>query len=257
MPERKGRFMTRLWRVVAIFLLLIALLVGQSILTSRRQHEEQAVVETYSVARVLDSDLGNLVDKVKLALHTVATERERALARPRADDSADRAFIANVARQPARCPGDPGGGRRRPGGLPGRVAGHAGAGRRGPAVLRPPSRRVPLGHRDLTAAPRRAGGTHRGRHRPSRRVRGRAVRGRRHRAGRGRAARHDARRGRRRQPGRGEPSRGGSRDHRPPPAGGGRRGPRLLPRKSCGTSWRRARSPGPSTRRLPWTAWSA
>jgi len=88
--------MTRLWRVVAILLLLIALLVSQSILTSRGQHEEQAVVETYSVARVLESDLGNLVDKVKLALHTVATERERALARPRKDDSADRIFIADV-----------------------------------------------------------------------------------------------------------------------------------------------------------------
>ncbi len=82
--------------MVAILLLILALLVSQSILTSRRQHEEQAVVETYSVARVLESDLGNLVDKVKLALHTVATERERALARPREDDTADRTFIANV-----------------------------------------------------------------------------------------------------------------------------------------------------------------
>jgi hypothetical protein len=95
-PERKGRFMTRLWRVVAVLLLLLALLVSQSILTSRRQHEEQAVVETYSVARVLDSDLGNLVDKVKLALHAVATERERALYRPHGDEAADRSFIANV-----------------------------------------------------------------------------------------------------------------------------------------------------------------
>ena len=66
----------------------------QSIQTSRRQHEEQAVVETYSVARVLESDLANLVDKVRLALHTVAIERERRLAggartttRPRAPTS--------------------------------------------------------------------------------------------------------------------------------------------------------------------------
>ena len=41
-----GRFVARLWRVVASLLVLLSLLVAQSIYTSRRQHEEQAVVET-------------------------------------------------------------------------------------------------------------------------------------------------------------------------------------------------------------------
>lgn len=91
-----GRFVTRLWRVVAGLLVLLSLLIGQSIFTSRRQHEEQAVVETYSVARVLESDIAGLVDRVKLALHTVATERERELDGHGGADEAERAFIANV-----------------------------------------------------------------------------------------------------------------------------------------------------------------
>jgi len=90
-----GRFVTRLWRVVASLLVLLSLLVGQSIYTSRRQHEEQAVVETYSVARVLESDLANLVDKVRLAVHTVATEQERRLA-GRGDEQAVRSYIAGI-----------------------------------------------------------------------------------------------------------------------------------------------------------------
>ena len=94
--ERTSRFVTRLWRVVAGLLLLLALLVGQSILTSRHQHEEQAVVETYSVARVLESDLDGLVDKVKLGLLTVAMEHERRLASRQGDGLAERAYIANV-----------------------------------------------------------------------------------------------------------------------------------------------------------------
>jgi diguanylate cyclase (GGDEF)-like protein len=93
---REGRFVTRLWRVVASLLLLLALLIGQSIYTSRRQHEEQAVVETYSVARVLESDLANLVDKVKLAVHTVATEQERRLAGSGVDEQAVRSYIAGI-----------------------------------------------------------------------------------------------------------------------------------------------------------------
>ena len=95
-PLRTGRFVARLWRVVASLLLLMAILIGQSIYTSRRQHEEQAVVETYSVARVLESDLANLIDKVKLALHTVATEHERRLAGHALDDRAERAYIASI-----------------------------------------------------------------------------------------------------------------------------------------------------------------
>jgi diguanylate cyclase (GGDEF)-like protein len=92
----QASFVARLWRVVAGLLVLMSLLIGQSIYTSRQQHEEQAVVETFSVARVLVSDLGNLVEKVKVALHTVATEHERRLAGARADDAAARSFIANV-----------------------------------------------------------------------------------------------------------------------------------------------------------------
>ena len=91
-----GRFVARLWRVVASLLVLMALLIGQSIYTSRSQHEEQAVVETYSVARVLESDLANLVDKVKLALHTVATEQERRLAARVPEEQATRAYIASI-----------------------------------------------------------------------------------------------------------------------------------------------------------------
>ncbi len=91
-----GRFVARLWRVVAALLLLLALLIGQSIYTSRSQHEEQAVVETFSVARVLESDLANLVDKVRLALHTVATEQERRLAGRGTDEQAARAYIAAI-----------------------------------------------------------------------------------------------------------------------------------------------------------------
>ena len=91
-----GRFVARLWRAVASLLVLMALLIGQSIYTSRVQHEEQAVVETYSVARVLESDLANLVDKVKLALHTVATEQERRLAARVPEEQATRAYIASI-----------------------------------------------------------------------------------------------------------------------------------------------------------------
>ena len=91
-----GRFVARLWRVVASLLVLLSLLVAQSIYTSRRQHEEQAVVETYSVARVLESDLANLVDKVRLAVHTVATEQERLLAGRNTDEQAVRSYIAGI-----------------------------------------------------------------------------------------------------------------------------------------------------------------
>ncbi|MCM2328684.1 MAG: sensor domain-containing diguanylate cyclase [Lysobacter sp.] len=91
-----GRFVTRLWRVVGAMLLLLSLLIAQSIQTSRSQHEERAVVEAYSVARVLESDIANLVDKVRIALHTVAVERERRLAGGAGDDEATRAYIANL-----------------------------------------------------------------------------------------------------------------------------------------------------------------
>jgi diguanylate cyclase (GGDEF)-like protein len=93
---RKVHFVARLWRVVASLLVLLSLLIGQSIYTSRRQHEEQAVVETYSVARVLESDIGNLVDKVRLAVHTVATEQERRLAGRGTDEQSARAYIASI-----------------------------------------------------------------------------------------------------------------------------------------------------------------
>lgn len=98
MPEtaRHGRFVARLWRAVAGLLVLMSLLIGQSIYSSRRQHEEQAVVETYSVARVLESHFAGLVDRTRLALRTIATERERYLAGHAADDRAERAYIANV-----------------------------------------------------------------------------------------------------------------------------------------------------------------
>ncbi|MBL0140990.1 MAG: diguanylate cyclase [Betaproteobacteria bacterium] len=95
-PVRKGRFVTRLWWVVAALLVLLALLIAQTMVASRHQHEEQAVVETYSVARVLESDLAGLVDKVKLALHTVATERERQLAGAPIDETEFRTFVANI-----------------------------------------------------------------------------------------------------------------------------------------------------------------
>ncbi len=93
---KEGRFVSRLWRVMAGLLVLLALLIGQSIYTSRSQHEEQAVVETYSVARVLESDLGGLMGKVKLALHTVALEHERRLAAGSGDGQAELTYIASV-----------------------------------------------------------------------------------------------------------------------------------------------------------------
>jgi diguanylate cyclase (GGDEF)-like protein len=93
---RDSRFVTRLWWAVAALLGLLLLLVGQSILKSRHQHEEQAVIETSSVARVLESDLSGLVDKVKLALHTVATEQERRLARVGGDPRATYQYVASI-----------------------------------------------------------------------------------------------------------------------------------------------------------------
>jgi diguanylate cyclase (GGDEF)-like protein len=93
---RGSHFVSRLWRVVAALLLLLSLLIAQSIYTSRRQHEEQAVVETYSVARVLESDIANLVDKVKLALHTLGTAQERSLAGSGPDEPTMRRAIANI-----------------------------------------------------------------------------------------------------------------------------------------------------------------
>jgi len=89
-----GRFVARLWWVVSLLLVLLSLVVGQSILTSLRQHEEQAIVETYSVAHVLESDLTGLFDKLKLALHAVASARERDLAAPRSGGGASRDYIA-------------------------------------------------------------------------------------------------------------------------------------------------------------------
>ncbi|MGE0357777.1 MAG: diguanylate cyclase [Burkholderiales bacterium] len=89
-------FVTRLWWTVGLLLAFFSFFVGHSIYTSWRQHEEQAVVETYSVARVLESDLAGLFDKVKLALHTVATERERELSRERNGDDRLRAYAANI-----------------------------------------------------------------------------------------------------------------------------------------------------------------
>ncbi|HEX4944136.1 MAG TPA: diguanylate cyclase [Usitatibacteraceae bacterium] len=77
-------------------LALLSLLVGQSIYTSRQQHEEQGVVETYSVARVLESHVSGLVGNVKLALHTVATEQERRLAGVGSDEQEGRAYIADI-----------------------------------------------------------------------------------------------------------------------------------------------------------------
>ena len=91
-----GRFVARLWRGVAALLLLLALLVGRSIYTSRSQHEEQAVVEAYSVARVLENDISNLFDKVRLAIHTVAMEQERRLAGHGPDERSSRAYIASI-----------------------------------------------------------------------------------------------------------------------------------------------------------------
>ena len=91
-----GRFVVRLWWFVALLLFLLALVIGQSIVTSWRQHEEQAVVESYSVARVLESDFAGLFGKARLALHTVAVERERLLATRRASDDATRGYIADI-----------------------------------------------------------------------------------------------------------------------------------------------------------------
>ncbi len=95
--EHAGRFVKRLWWVVGMILALLALLVGESILTSRHQHEEQAVVETYSVARVLESDIGGLVNRVGLALRMVATVRERFIAgAPGEQAAALRADVAGI-----------------------------------------------------------------------------------------------------------------------------------------------------------------
>jgi diguanylate cyclase (GGDEF)-like protein len=91
-----SRFVTRLWRVVAGLLVLISLLIGQSIYTSRQQHEEQAIVEASSVARILESDVRNLIEKVGVGLHTVAMERERQLDGRPCDQAVALAYIANV-----------------------------------------------------------------------------------------------------------------------------------------------------------------
>lgn len=89
-------FARRLWGTVAGLLAILGVLVAESIVTSRNQHEEHVLVETFSVARVLASELSGLTAKLRLALLTVATERERQLGSTRPDAAALRAYIGNV-----------------------------------------------------------------------------------------------------------------------------------------------------------------
>ena len=79
--------------------LLVFVLSGYSILQSRQQYELQAEVMTANIARAIDQNLSDSIERVDLALHTVADELERQLAVKSIDEAAMNVFLARTAKR--------------------------------------------------------------------------------------------------------------------------------------------------------------
>ncbi|UCV12701.1 response regulator [Dechloromonas denitrificans] len=80
---------------------LVIFLSAYSIQQSREQYEQRAEALTQTVASALEQSLSNSIDKIDLALRTVADELERQLTTGRLDEAAMNAFMA---RQKQRLP---------------------------------------------------------------------------------------------------------------------------------------------------------
>ncbi len=81
--------------------LLVFALSGFSLQQSRQQYELRAEDLTRNIANALDLNLSGSIDRIDLALHTVADELERQLAGPGIDPTSMNAFLA---RQQERLP---------------------------------------------------------------------------------------------------------------------------------------------------------
>jgi PAS domain S-box-containing protein len=81
--------------------ILFLTLSGFSLYNSRLQYVERAEIQILNVAKAVDLSLSNSIEKIDLALHTVADELERQLATGGIDEAAMNAFIA---RQEKRLP---------------------------------------------------------------------------------------------------------------------------------------------------------
>lgn len=90
------RFALRLWGMVAALLAVLAAIVSEATDASRRLHEEHAIVETFSSARILASEVNGLVAKMTLATMAVAAEQERRLLSARQDESGLRTYVGNL-----------------------------------------------------------------------------------------------------------------------------------------------------------------
>ena len=81
--------------------ILVLVLSAYSLQQSRQQYEQRAEALSQTVAGALDQNLSNSIDKIDLALRTVADEFERQLTAGRIDEGAMNAFMA---RQKKRLP---------------------------------------------------------------------------------------------------------------------------------------------------------
>ncbi len=81
--------------------LLVFVLSGISLHNTRQQHIHQAETHTQNIAKAVDQSLSGSIEKIDLALRTVADELQRQLAAGGIDESAMAAFIA---RQESRLP---------------------------------------------------------------------------------------------------------------------------------------------------------
>ena len=79
---RFRHFPVALWAGVAVGIALVAAIVTHTLETSRVAHREQASVEAWSDARVLEHDLERYFERIHLALTVLAEDYERELARP-------------------------------------------------------------------------------------------------------------------------------------------------------------------------------
>ena len=66
---------------------------------SRAQYEERARTVTQNIANALDQSISGSIERIDLALHTVAGELERQLAAGGIDDKAMDAFLSRYARR--------------------------------------------------------------------------------------------------------------------------------------------------------------
>jgi hypothetical protein len=81
--------------------LLVFVLSGISLQNSHDQHKLQAETQTQNIAKAVDQSLSNSIDKIDLALLTLADELTRQLGAGGIDEKVITAFMA---RQEARLP---------------------------------------------------------------------------------------------------------------------------------------------------------